>query len=125
MYVQYNPNPRGARVGDCAIRAVAKALNEDWGRVYAMVCAIGYDVGDMPDANHVWGKCLYEHGFTRHALSDQCPVCYTVADFCKDNPDGVYVLGIGDHVVCAVNGDWYDTWDSADEVPAYYWSKEA
>jgi hypothetical protein len=35
----------------------------------------------------------------------------------------VYVLGIGDHVVCAVNGDWYDAWDSGAEIPAYYWER--
>lgn len=28
MYIEYNPNPCGRRVGDCAVRAVAKALNE-------------------------------------------------------------------------------------------------
>ena len=63
-------------------------------------------------------------GFTRHALPDTCPICYTVADFCRDHPRGVYVLGIGDHVVCAVDGDWYDAWDSSAEIPAYYWERE-
>ncbi len=26
----YNPPPIGSRVGACAIRAVSKALNQDW-----------------------------------------------------------------------------------------------
>lgn len=109
MYIHYNPNPRGLRVGDCAVRAASKAAGETWGSTYAALCALGYDCGDMPNANHVWGRYLHERGFTRHALPDTCPICYTVADFCREHPRGVYVLGIGDHVVCAVDGDplWF------------------
>lgn len=63
-------------------------------------------------------------GFSRRSLPDSCPDCYTVADFCKDHPRGLYVLAVNNHVVCVQNGDWFDTWDSGDEIPAYYWSKE-
>lgn len=95
MYIHYNPNPRGLRVGDCAVRAASKAAGETWGSTYAALCALGYDCGDMPNANHVWGRYLNERGFSRHALPDTCPICYTVADFCREHPRGVYVLGIG------------------------------
>lgn len=30
MFIYYNPNRLGKRVGDCAVRAVSKALNVDW-----------------------------------------------------------------------------------------------
>lgn len=70
MYIHYNPNPRGLRVGDCAVRAASKAAGETWGSTYAALCALGYDCGDMPNANHVWGRYLHERGFTRHALPD-------------------------------------------------------
>lgn len=56
MYIHYNPNPRGLRVGDCAVRAASKAAGETWGSAYAALCALGYDCGDMPNANHVWGR---------------------------------------------------------------------
>lgn len=79
----------------------------------------------MPSANHVWGAYLRRHGFRRYALPDVCPDCYTVADFCRDHPSGVYVLALSGHVVCVEDGDYYDTWDSGAEVPAYYWQKEA
>ena len=29
VWVKYNPNPAGRHVGDCAVRAVAKALDLD------------------------------------------------------------------------------------------------
>lgn len=34
MFTEYNPNPAGRRVGDCAVRAVAKALDTDWETAY-------------------------------------------------------------------------------------------
>lgn len=53
-----------------------------------------------------------------------CPDCYTVADFCADHPRGVYVLALSSHVVCAENGSYFDTWDSGNEIPLFYWAKE-
>lgn len=57
-------------------------------------------------------------------MPDNCPDCYTVADFASEHPRGLYVLAIGGHVVTVRDGEWMDSWDSGNEVPAYYWSKE-
>lgn len=124
MYRHYNPNPTGARVGDCTVRAISKATGEDWARTFCGLCAEGMRLCDMPSANHVWGAYLRRRGFRRHALPDACPDCYTVADFCREHPSGVYVLAISGHVVCVQDGDYYDSWDSGVEAPAYYWQKE-
>jgi hypothetical protein len=48
MFKEYNPNPAGRRVGDCAVRAVAKALDTDWESAYIMLTSNGYAMGDMP-----------------------------------------------------------------------------
>ena len=124
MYRHYNPKPTGARVGDCTVRAISKATGEDWARTFCGLCAEGMRLCDMPSANHVWGAYLRRRGFRRHALPDACPDCYTVADFCREHPSGVYVLAISGHVVCVQDGDYYDSWDSGAEAPAYYWQKE-
>lgn len=125
MYSAYNPNPMGARVGDCTVRAISRATGESWDAVYCGLCVEGLRLCDMPTANHVWGAYLRRHGFRRRALPDDCPDCYTVADFCRDHPHGTYVLAISGHVVCVADGSYYDTWDSGEESPAYYWYKEA
>lgn len=125
MFVLYNPNPEMLLVGDCVIRAVAKVTGEDWETVYAGIVAQGYKMHDMPSSNRVWGAYLKEKGYTRHALPDTCPDCYTVAEFCRDYPAGKYILATGSHVVAVENGDHYDTWDSANETPIYYWEREA
>ena len=123
-YIYYNPNPVARRVGDCSVRAVAKALDVDWERAYIMLTLNGFSMGDMPSADAVWGATLRQQGFKRYALPDTCPICYTAQDFCADHPHGVYVLGFGGHVATAVNGDLYDSWDSLQEVPQFYWTKE-
>lgn len=123
-FVRYNPNPLGKSVGDCTVRAISNALGQSWDMTHAGLCLESFIMGDMPDANHVWGAYLHRHGFRRSIIPDTCPDCYTVADFAADNPQGTYILALSSHVVCVKDGNWYDTWDSGMEVPLYYWSKE-
>lgn len=120
----YNPNPQGARVGDCTVRACCKATGKDWEQTFCALTVEGYMRSDMPSANHVWGAFLRRCGFKRHVIPNECPDCYTVADFCQDHPRGLYVLAISGHVVAVEDGDWYDTWDSGGEIPVYYWTRE-
>lgn len=124
MYVFENPNPQGLRVGDCVIRALAIALNKSWYEVYADLCVKGLVMSDMPSSNNVWGEYLKDKGFTRHIVPDTCPTCYTVRDFCGEFFKGTYILGTGSHAVTAIDGNWIDAWDSGDECPIYYWTKE-
>lgn len=122
-WIKYNPNPAKNNVGDCTVRAISKALSQDWDQTYAGLTAYGYMLSDMPSANHVWGAYLRRNGFIRHIVDDKNCDIYTVNDFCVDNPHGVYVLAVSGHVVCAVNGYYYDTWDSGNEIPIYFWTR--
>lgn len=121
---EFNNNPTGRNVGDCAVRAVAVALNVDWEKAYSMIAANGFTMGDMPSSNGVWGSVLRQHGFIRKSIPDTCPDCYTAEDFCKEHPNGVYVLGFGSHVATVRNGTLFDSWDSSHEFPQYYWTNE-
>lgn len=123
-YIEYNPNPVGRRVGDCAVRAVAKALDIDWETAYLMLVANGFAMGDMPSADSVWGATLRQHGFYRKSLPETCPDCYTAEDFCRDNPQGVFVLGFGGHTATIVDGDLFDSWDSSSEAPQFVWYRK-
>ena len=85
-YEFYNENPTGRSVGDCAVRAVSIALGVDWETAYALMAVAGYNMGDMPSSNSVWGAVLRQHGFYRYNLPETCPNCYTFADFAQDHP---------------------------------------
>lgn len=124
MWVEYNKNPVGRRVGDCSVRAVSVALDVDWETAYVMMAVNGFSMGDMPNSNSVWGAVLRQHGFYRESIPDNCPDCYTAEDFAKDHPNGIYVLGFGDHVATVVDGDIYDAWDSSKEIPQYVWYRK-
>lgn len=124
MWKMWNPNPTGRLVGDCSVRAIAKALNIDWENAFSLLAANAYAMGDMPSADSVWGSVLRQHGFYRTAIPDTCPDCYTAVDFCQDHPRGVFVLGFGGHVATVRDGILYDSWDSTREIPQFYWYRK-
>ena len=103
---------------------MAKALDTDWETAFALIAANAYAMGDMPSSDSVWGAVLRQNGFYRAVLPNTCPDCYTTADFARDHPHGVYVLGFGGHVATVKDGDLFDTWDSSHEVPVYYWFRK-
>lgn len=123
MWTEYNPNPVGRKVGDCAVRAVAKALDTTWEQAYIMLMKNGFQMGDMPSSNSVWGSVLRQHGFSMKALPDSCPDCFTIDDFCEECPEGVFVIGTGNHVATVIDGVLYDSWDSGKEIVQYIWYK--
>ena len=70
------------------------------------------------------GNILLNTGFAD--ISDDGFGDYTVGDFAEDNPNGVYVLSMpGQHVVTIVDSVIYDTWDSSNEGPSYFFSKKS
>ena len=119
-YEYFNPNPSGRNVGDCTVRALSKALDQDWMETYIGICIEGALRGDMPSANATWGAYLRRRGFERELAPDDM----TVAEFAAQHPHGTYILALSGHVVCIVDGTLYDTWNSENEIVLYYWRKE-
>ena len=122
-FVYYNPNPAGRFVGDCTIRAICKLTDQDWDSVYVATSLEGFIKKDMPSGNSTWGAYLKRLGYVRHIIPNTCPDCYSVRDFCLEHSVGRYLLALDQHVVTVVDGDYYDTWDSGNEIPIYYWAK--
>ena len=121
MWIRCNPNPLGKNTGDCVIRAVAIATDQSWRRTYRDLCRLGEIQGDLPNSNAVWGMYLRERGAKQFLLPENCPECITVRAFCERYPEGVYVIGTGDHAVACIDGDWHDNVDSGSAVPTIFW----
>ncbi len=124
MYIYYNPNPDKKLVDDCIIRAICMVTGKSWEYIYTDLYAEGLKEHDWPWKNYIWGGYLKKKGFEQFLIPDTCPYCYTVRQFAKDNREGAYILATGSHVVAVINGNWYDTFDSGDEVPAYVFRKK-
>lgn len=122
-YIYYNPNPLKLSVGDCVIRAISLILNKSWEQTYIELTDLGFTMYDMPSSNRVWSELLKDYGFIRKIIPNTCPDCYTVKDFCYDNPFGEFVLGTGEHVVAVRDGNYFDSWDSGNEIPIYYFER--
>lgn len=123
-WMPYNANPSGKQVGDCTVRAICKATDQPWEDTYSGMALQGLLMFDMPSANHVWGAYLKRKGFRRRMIPDECPDCYTVEDFCRDHPNGTYILALHGHVIAVKDGYYYDSWDSGNETPLYYYERE-
>ena len=123
-FIFSNPNPDENKTGDCVIRAISIATGKPWDDVSIELFVKAHAMKDMRSTNRVWGAYLNDLGYKRTIIPDTCPDCYTVIDFTKDHPTGTFILGTGTHVVTVKNGNYYDTWDSGNELPIYYWTKE-
>lgn len=124
MFSELNINPLRKNTGDCVIRAIGTVTDRDWDDTYLDLTVKGFEMKEMPSMNNVWGAYLRDMGFTRHIIPDTCPDCYTVGDFVKDHPRGRYVLGTGTHAIALIDGTVYDTFDSTEEIPIFYFEKE-
>lgn len=123
-YVFYNPNPlQNLSAGDCTIRAISKAMDWDWEKTYSAICLQGFRMAEMPSSNSVWGTFLLQNGFEEHSLMKRCTDCYNIINFCIDHPKGTFVIGTGEHALCICDGKYYDTFDSGDMIPTYYFEK--
>lgn len=124
MFIEANLNPYKKSVGDCVIRAISVVEDEEWDDTFIDLMVKCFTLKDIPSSNNAWGAYLHDLGYNRYIIPDTCPDCYTVKDFTEDNPRGTYILATGSHVVAVKDGNYYDTWDSGDEVPIFYFKKE-
>lgn len=124
MFVQFNPNPNGIYADDCLVRAIALVTGRSWDYVYIELGLQGFIMKNMPSVNKVWGNYLRSIGFVEYPFFNVCPDCYTVRDFCYDHPFGTFILATGSHVIAVIDGDYYDAWDSGDEMPLSVWRRE-
>lgn len=124
MYQFYEPNPARSGAIDCAVRAIAKALDISWEKAYVMLSLNGFLMGNSNCADEVWGSVLRQHGFRRYLVPDSCPDCYSVEEFAEDHPKGTYVVKSENHVATVVDGVLYDSWPSQGKTVIFYWTKE-
>jgi hypothetical protein len=123
-YFQPNPN-KNDKVGDCVVRAMCKATDQDWDTVFKRLCNLGFAMKQMPNSDDVWKRFLEQNnGFVKHKITvSKGSKRGTVAEFAEKNKKGTYVLQVANHNVTVVDGFYYDTWDCGDKSLYAYWEK--
>ena len=124
MWKYYNPNPKENLTTDCTVRAISLAIGESWDDVYSDLAIKGFISKKMPSNDSLWNAYVRGKGFRVRPVPDTCPDCYTLRDFCEEHPKGTYLVKCEEHLVCAIDGDYFDTWDSGDQTVFYYFTKE-
>ena len=125
MFKMYQPNPiRVDPVGDCTVRALAKALDISWEKAHVMLDYASYMMGDISNSNAVLAAVLRQNGFYRGKFPNDCNDCLTAEEFTQVFPEGTYVLGFGSHVATVKDGTLFDSWDSSGEIPLYFFERK-
>lgn len=125
--IKYNANDRDNHVGDCVCRAMSLAFGMSYAE--ARVQLNRFKRAKRADA--------YNHPIIYRALWAQLGAKYypvpaadrtTVAEFADVHTAGTYIAETGapnraytDHVVCIIDGDVYDSWDSLDQIVHGYY----
>ena len=122
-YIYYNPNPQRKSTIDCVIRAISALMDSDWDTTYIKLSAQGFLDKSILVDDKVWGQYLKDNGYRIMPLPNTCPNCYTVKDFAYDHPHGRYLLKTYEHVRAVIDGNYYDTGDSGDENPIYFYER--
>lgn len=121
MWIKCNVNPAKNNTADCVIRACAVTLNKTWLQVSDEIYALSRSYYLSMSDDRLWGRYLYQAGFVPFLVPESCPGCVTIKRFCLIYPKGTYIIGTGSHAVAIVDGDYYDSWDSGEEIPSFFW----
>lgn len=137
-FVYYNANYRNKNTGDCVVRAISKFFNTSWLNTFMELSILAGEDGNVIQDNECWIKYLNNKGLTQIDLINEYSEFYTLDDFCYDHPKGRYIVSLdvgyvdlytsadsgvvmSNHVVCVIDGTYYDTWKSGGEAAIQCW----
>jgi len=120
MFIKENLNPKKLKVGDCVVRAIAKAENKAWLEVYDALVHIGRKVFAMPNNKEVYTEYLnhYEKVTVFHMVGSK-KKRYTVKEIGEWS--GTYIVSVANHLTVVVDGNYYDTWDCGKKCAYIIW----
>lgn len=128
-YKQFNVNSRGNYTGDCVIRSLSVAYGMDYDEVHSKLGAIkrkkfGNSDSWKFNSYPVFEEFIRQHGCVRSGYAKDLGIApeTTLEQFCESYPEGTYCLIVCDsrnkpnHMVAVVDGDFYDSWYSAENT---------
>lgn len=122
-YKYYQPNKMDIKdkYGDCVIRAFCKAYNKTWLEAFRELIPYAEKLQMMPNATEVIKAYVEAHGGVWHGIkAEKGRKRMTVKELAKYTK-GVHIAKVAHHIVCIIDGDWFDTFDSGNKPVYGHW----
>lgn len=119
-FIRYNANANDADIGDCVRRSISYGLRKPYTDVRKELTRYAKKYGGAYNNTYVFNAYLRDNGVNE---DDSYPNTLTVDEFCSTYPQGTYICLCGKpsgsgttHMVCIVDGDYIDSWNSGDWI---------
>lgn len=124
-YRYFQPNPDIVNdKGDCAIRALCAATDEDWLSVFDDLVVLARKHYTILNDMDVLAEYLEARGFTPCKVSVKKGTKRpTMRDLIRKYPGYIIVGRCSKHIMCATKGKVKDSWDSSLRPLYKYWIK--
>ena len=123
-YKEYNPNPLGKHTTDCVIRSLCAVTGKSWYEIYDLLSAEArklccpFNSLEYEDKDTIYCKVL---GMKRHKVVRKKGVpALNVETFCKEHPQGKYILRLAHHLMGVVDGQYYELFPGWENRTIYY-----
>lgn len=120
MFIKENVNPKNKKTGDCVLRAIAKAEDKTWIKVFDELTEIArskFTVLNNKDAYEFYLK-KYPTIEVKYETSNG-RFRYTVKQVSEFK--GTYIVAVAGHLTCVIDGNIYDTWDCSKKSAYKIW----
>lgn len=136
-FVKYNANKDNKNKGDCTIRALSLAYDKPYETISKELRGQTYGTGRTFKSKKNLTTFIKKYGYEGSEIWNRSDRI-TVKEFSDENNKGTYLLltGRGDkdisspysstdqenysHIVCCIDGDVYDSWDSMNDYVRYF-----
>ena len=125
IFTYYNRNPKGKlRGSDCVARAISTATGMSWETVIRDITELGIKLGSVFNEKSTYAKWLELNGWVKMPQPRKINnTKYTLAEFLKLCPKGIYIVNLANHLTVVEDGIVYDTWDCTRKTVGNYWTK--
>jgi len=123
-FIKSNPHPTGKKIGDCVVRALAIADAKKWNDVYQELCAIGFELKNMPNSKQVYEEYLIRNGWKKQKMPKHSTgKRMKLEEFANQNPKLTFVANVVKHLTIVETATLLDTWNCSRKCIGNYFIK--
>lgn len=124
IFEKTNLNPTGKSTSDCVVRAIMKATNQTWSKVYNDLCELGSKMFAMPNDKKVYEVYLESLGWKKQRMpKDEFGFRYPIHKLADEFPRGIMIIHVAKHLTIVKDCILFDSWDCARACVGNYWIK--